>query len=99
MVAVPLGVEVALKEPQGEVVQVAVQDTPTPVLVVAVMGVVAPVVSEEGCPLSETVGVGGVFELLPPPPQEVMVRVKAASMQEIASFRGAVFTLGASEAG
>jgi hypothetical protein len=97
VVGVPLGVVAALKEPQGEVAQVTAQLTPTPVLVVAVMEVVAPVTSEAGCPLRETVGVGGVFE--PPPPQEVRRKVKVASMQEIASFRGALFTLGASEAG
>jgi len=97
VVAVPLGVEAALKEPHGEVAQVTAQVTPAPVLVVAVMEVVVPVTSEPGCPVRETVGVGGVFEL--PPPQEVRRKVKVANMQEIASLRGAVFILWASGAG
>ena len=49
--AVPLGVEVGLKEPQGEVVQVTVQVTPPfllSLLTTAVRLVVAPTVREAG---------------------------------------------------
>ncbi len=85
--AVPLAVVVELNEPQGEVAHVQV--TPAPLLTVAVMDAVAPVVRDAGCPLRETVtvgGGGGVFELLPPPhPARVMTN--AASVARRAPFR------------
>ena len=71
----PLAVEVALKEPQGDVAHVTVQVTPLLLLVVAVMLAVAPVASDAGA-LTETVTAGGVFEL--PPPQAVRKSVIAA---------------------
>jgi hypothetical protein len=78
-VAVPLAVVVALKEPHGEAAQATDQVTPAPLLTVAVIEAVAPVVRELGCPLRVTVteGGGGV-ELLPP--QAVRKSVNAAAI-------------------
>lgn len=73
----PLAVEAGLKVPHGEAAQVAVQLTPTPLLVVALMDAVAPVVSEGGWPLRETVVGGGVL-LEPPQPFSKSARVAMA---------------------